>query len=136
MVYLRKLISNIFFLKYFVINYVLSFMYLYNAQWKISPKWKYCDFVHGINCTHKFAWVCACACACHCTHLMEQYVGILESDIRKRQKKNHIHFTTNIFTLYGSQAYWSFLKLYFVHTVKVYFVFNKQLLCLYSSVYV
>ena len=40
--------SNIFFLKYFVINYVLNFMYIYNAQWKISPKWKYYDFARAI----------------------------------------------------------------------------------------
>ena len=28
MVYLRKLMSNIFFLKYFVVNYVLKFLYI------------------------------------------------------------------------------------------------------------
>ena len=61
MVYLRKLMSNVFFLKYSTINYV---------QWKISPyekyititkqKWKYYDFARAINCTHKLTCVCLC----------------------------------------------------------------------------
>ena len=28
MVYLRKLISNVYFLKYYIVNYVLSFMHI------------------------------------------------------------------------------------------------------------
>ena len=61
-------------LKYFVINYVLHFMYVYNAQWKISPKWKYYDFACAmINCTRKLTWVCTCACTCNFTCLRKQY---------------------------------------------------------------
>ena len=49
------------------------------------------------------------------------------SDLWKCQKKSN-HFTTNIY-IYGSQTFWSFMKLYFVHIVKVCFVFEKQSLC-------
>ena len=73
--YLGKLTSNVFFLKYFVINYVLNFMYINNAQWKIYPKWKYYDFARAINCTCKLTWVCACACASDCMRLREQFGG-------------------------------------------------------------
>ena len=83
---LRKLMSNLLFIKYFVTNYVLNFMYIYNIQWKISPKWKY-DFTCAINCTCKLTWLCACTCGCDCTCLKEQYVDFSESDLRKRQKK-------------------------------------------------
>ena len=124
--------NNILFLKYFVINYILNFMYIYNIQWKISPKWKY-DFMRAINCTRKLTWLCACACGCDCTCLKEQYVDFSESDLRKREKKKK-HFITNISISYGSQTYWSFMKFYFVHMVKVCFVFKRQSLCLYSSV--
>ena len=51
-----------------------------------------------------------------------------ESDLWKRRKKKHI-------CLYRSQTFWSLMKFYFVHIVKVCFVFKKQSLNLYSSVY-
>ena len=90
MVHLRKLMSNVLFLKYFVINYVLNFMYIYNAQWKIYPKWKHYDFARVINCTHKLTWVCACRCMCDCTHLREQYAyppNNLKNQNLKKMKK-------------------------------------------------
>ena len=135
MVYLGKLMSNIFFLKYFVINYVLNFMFIYNAQWKISPKWKYHDFACAINCTCKLTWVCACTCTYNCMCLREQYVDFWKV-IYKNVEKKHIHFLINISILYGSQTYWSFMNFYFVNIMKVCFVFKKQSLCLYSSTYV
>ena len=61
---------------------------------------------------------------------------VLESHLWKRQK--NIHFTTNIVIyiyIYRSQTFWCFMKFYFAHNVKACFVFKKQLLCLYSSVY-
>ena len=128
MVYLRKLMSNAFFLKYFVINYDLNFMYIYNVQWKFSPKWKYYDIVHAINFTHKLTWVFACTSACNCMCLREQYVNFWKVIYENVKKNNNIHFITNISILYGSQTYWSFMKFYFV--------FKKQLLCLYSSIYI
>ena len=88
MVYLRKLMSNIFFLKYFVINYI-----------------DFCDFTHAINRTHKLTCVCACACACNCMCLREQYVDFWKVIYENIEKKNNIHFITNISILYGSQTY-------------------------------
>ena len=51
--------------------------------------------------------------------------------------EKNIRFILDIFIyiMYGSQAFWSFMKFYFVHIVKVCFVFKKQFLCLYFSVY-
>ena len=66
--------QNIFFLKYFVINYILNFIYIYNTQWKIS-KWKYYDFVRLVYCTCKLTWVCVCACVCNCMCLMKQFMN-------------------------------------------------------------
>ena len=43
MVYLRKLMSNIFFLKYFTINYVLNFLYIIfkeNPSMKHFTSWE------------------------------------------------------------------------------------------------
>ena len=85
----RKLTSNILFLKYFVINYILNFTYMYNAQWRISPKWKYCDFVHAINCTRKLTWVCTCVC--NCMHLKEQYVDFWKVIYKNIEKKHSFH---------------------------------------------
>ena len=128
--YLRKLTSNVFFLKHFVINYVLNFMYIYNAKWKIYPKWKYYDFVHEINCTRKHTWVytCACACMCNCMCIREQYMNFWKV-IYENDRKKPIHFITNISILYGSQTCWSYMKFYFVH-IEVCFVFKKKSLCL------
>ena len=134
MVYLRKLMSNEFFLKYFVINHVLNFMYIYHTQWKISPKWKYYDFARAINCTPKVTWVCACACTIAC--VSGNIMWIFGKWFPKTSEKKNIHFIINISILYGSQKYWSFMKFYFVHIVKVCFVFKKQSLCFCSSVYV
>ena len=55
--------------------------------------------------------------------------------IYEKLKKKNIHFITNISIYIQSQTFWSFMKFYFVHIVKVYFVFKEQLLCLYSSIY-
>ena len=132
MVYLRKLMSNVFFLKYFVINYVLNFMYIYNAPWKIS-KWKYYDFGHAVNCIRKLGCVPAHACAIVCASWNSLWIfGKWFTKMLKKKK----HFIKNICILYGSQTYWSFMKFYFVHILKFFFVFKKQSLCLYSSVYV
>ena len=50
--------------------------------------------------------------------------------------KKNLHFTTNIYIyIYESQKFWSFMKFYFVHIVKVCFIFKKQSLCLYFSVH-
>ena len=38
MVYLRKLMSNIFFLKYFTINYVLNFLYIIFLEKPLNEK--------------------------------------------------------------------------------------------------
>ena len=47
----------------------------------------------------------------------EHFYGISESDLWKRPKNHSFH---NIHTcMYGSQTFWSFMKLYFVHIVKV-----------------
>ena len=67
MVYLRKLMSKVFFLKYFIINYVQYEKFLFTR--------KYYDFARAINCTRKLTCVCACTCMCDCTHLREQYAG-------------------------------------------------------------
>ena len=108
-----------FFLKYFVINYVWNFMYIYNALSKISPKWKYYEFARTINCTRKLTWVCACACDARAIARVSGIVcRFLENDLRKRREKKNIHFITNTSILYGSQTYWSFMKFYFVHIVK------------------
>ena len=50
-----------------------------------------------------------------------------------KKKKHSLH--NQHICIYGSQIFWSFMKFYFVHIVKVCFVFKKQSLCLYSSVY-
>ena len=47
----------------------------------------------------------------------EHLYGFLGSDLWKHWKKN-IHFTTNY--IFGSQTFWSFMKFYFVHIVKVF----------------
>ena len=48
------------------------------------------------------------------------------------RKKHSLHSKHTC--IYRSQTFWSFMKFYFVHIVKVCFV-KKQSLCLYSSVY-
>ena len=40
---------------------------------KKKQKWKYCDFLHAINCPRELTCLWACACAYDCTHLREQY---------------------------------------------------------------
>ena len=50
------------------------------------------------------------------------------------EKKQHLFHNKHIYTC-ESQTFWSFMKFYFVHIVKVCFVFKKQLLCLCSSIY-
>ena len=62
----------------------------------------------------------------------EHFHGFSESDLWKRRKKT---FISQHIYLYESQIFQSFMKLYFVHIVKVCFVFKKQSLCLYFSIY-
>ena len=71
MVYLRKLKSEVFFLKYFIIHYVQYEKFLLMR--------KYYDFTREINCTCKLTCVCACACACDRMHLREQYESCIKS---------------------------------------------------------
>ena len=52
--------------------------------------------------------------------------GFLESDLWKRQKKKKKSVHNKHIYIYGSQSFWSFMKFYFVHIVKVCFVFKKQ----------
>ena len=80
------------FLKDFIINYILNFMYrnpsmknpsMNNSSMKILPhekyiiitkqKWKYYDFAREINCTCELTCVCACMCSCNHTRLREKY---------------------------------------------------------------
>ena len=84
MVYLRKLMSNAFFLKYFTINYILNFLYvicnknpsmknffLQELNNKTNSKNSMIN-CNAINCTRKLTCVCAYACACDYTRLREQ----------------------------------------------------------------
>ena len=88
-VYMRKLMSSIFFLKYFTVNYVLNFLQWKILQWKIpygkciktkNQKWKYYDFMLAINCTCKLTCVRACACVRDRTHLFLFFSKIIPSD--------------------------------------------------------
>ena len=54
-------------------------------------------------------------------------------NVEKTWKHENIHFTTNIY-IFGSQTFWSFMKLCIIHIVKVCFVFKKQSLCLFLRV--
>ena len=45
--------------------------------------------------------------------------------IYENVEKKPIHFTANIY-IYGLQTFWSFMKFYFVHIVKVCFVFQNS----------
>ena len=65
----------------------------------------------------------------------EHFYGFLGSDLWKSQKKKHSFHNKHIYIYIQSRTFWSFMKFYFVHIVKVYFVFKEQLLCLYSSIY-
>ena len=38
MVYLKKLMSNVFFLKYFMINYILNFLYIVFNEKSLNEK--------------------------------------------------------------------------------------------------
>ena len=110
MVYLRKLISNVFFLTYFIINYVLHFMYrIFNGKlWKW--KWKYYDLAGAINCTRKLTCMCACACACDRTRLREQYVVVINRSILSFgflfTRKWYIKWN-----FFSSSSYYNFVKI-------------------------
>ena len=69
MVYLRKLMSEVFFLKYFIIMFNGK---SFNEKFLVTRK--YYDFARAINCTRKLTCVCACAWACDPTRLRERYV--------------------------------------------------------------
>ena len=45
--------------------------------------------------------------------------------IYENVKKKNIYFTTVDIYIYGSQTFWSFMKFYFVHIVKVCFVLKN-----------
>ena len=49
-------------------------------------------------------------------------------------EKKHSFRNKDIY-MCGSQTFWSCMKFYFAHIVKVCFVFKKQSLCLYSSAF-
>ena len=70
---------------------------------------------------------------CYCLH--KHFYGFLEIDLRKLWKKTHIKHIH----ICGSQTFWSFMKFYFVHILTfcegLFFVFEKQSLCLHSYVY-
>ena len=63
----------------------------------------------------------------------EHFYGFLESDLWKHWKKKPF-YNKHIYTC-RSQTFWSFMKFYFVYILKVCFVFKKQSLCLYLSLY-
>ena len=57
----------------------------------------------------------------------EHFHGFLESDLWKRWKKSiHFIYISNISINISSQTFWSFMKFYFVHVVKVCFVFKNS----------
>ena len=81
MVYLRKLMSKVFFLRHFTINYIFT-LSAYNLQWKIL-QWKifsYWKYIIITNQKVKMLWFCMCACGCGCnwTCLREQCVYCCE----------------------------------------------------------
>ena len=63
----------------------------------------------------------------------EHFVDFWKMIFENADEKYSFH-NKHIF-IYGSHTFWSFVKFHFVHIVKVCFVFKKQSLCLYSSVY-
>ena len=69
--------------------------------------------------------------------LFKHFYGFSEIGLWKCWRKKNFHFTTNIsIYIYGSQTFWSVMKFYFVHLMKVsFFVFKKQSLSWHSSVY-
>ena len=67
MVYLRKLMSKVFFLRHFTTNYIFT-LSTYNLQWKII-QWKnfsYWKYMITTNQKVKILWFCMCACGCGC----------------------------------------------------------------------
>ena len=68
MVYLRKLMSEVFFLKYFIIMFNGKF---FNEKFLLTRK--YYDSAHAINCTRKLTCMGACTGTCNRTLLREQY---------------------------------------------------------------
>ena len=65
--------------------------------------------------------------------LRRALLWVFEKWFMKTSKKKFI--SKQIYLYVGSQTFWSFMKFYFAHFVKVCFVFKKQSLCLCSSVY-
>ena len=55
----------------------------------------------------------------------EHFLGFSERDLWKLRKKTFISQQTYLY-IYGSQTFWSFMKFYFVHIVKVCFVFKNS----------
>ena len=81
MVYLRKLMSKVFFLRQFTTNYIFA-LSAYNLQWKILL-WKifsYWKYIIITNQKVKILWFCMCACGCGCNWscLREQCVYCCE----------------------------------------------------------
>ena len=60
------------------------------------------------------------------------FLKVIYENVKKKQK--NIPFTASTSTSKGHRHF-EVLKFYFVHIVKVCFVFKKQSLCLYSPVY-
>ena len=54
----------------------------------------------------------------------EHFYGFSESDLWKHRKKTHSFHNIHIY-MYSSQTFWSFVKFYGGHIVKVCFVFKK-----------
>ena len=61
--------------------------------------------------------------------MYELFLVFRLSDLWKRWKKHSFH-NKHIYMLYGSQTFWSFMKFYFIHMVKVRFVFKKSVIVL------
>ena len=57
---------------------------------------------------------------CYCLH--KHFYGFLEIDLWKLRKKTHIEHIH----ICGSQTFWSFMKFYFLHIVKVCFLSLKN----------
>ena len=55
---------------------------------------------------------------------------VIYENVEKKKPSHNKHIY-----IYRSQIFRSFMKFYLVHIVKVCFIFKKQSLCLYSSVY-
>ena len=102
-----------------VIAIFLSWIKLYN--WELSIK--------GI-CIYYTNWTdSATLKSAFSSYVWIMFLVFRLSDLWKRWKKHSFH-NKHIYMLYGSQTFWSFMKFYFIHMVKVRFVFKKSVIML------